>query len=88
MNFGKAFEIQDLGNHSALTMINLAILLAGEVNATPDPKRKDLYEIESVSTVYYIYVSPFTGTISLITARKKVSQRLPQSDDVVVAAQM
>jgi hypothetical protein len=88
MSFGEVFEIQDLGNHSALTVIKLAILLAGEVNAAPDPKRKDLYEIESASTVYYIYVSPFTYTISLIAAWKKVTHRLPQLDCGVVAAQV
>jgi hypothetical protein len=81
MNFGEVFEIQDLGNHPALMVINLGILLAGEVNVTPDPKRKDFYEIESVSTVYYIYVSPVTGTISLITTWKNVAQPVSQLDD-------
>jgi hypothetical protein len=66
MNFGEMFEIQDLGNHPALTVINLGILLAGEVNVTPDHKRKDFYEIESASTVYYIYISPVSQAISLI----------------------
>lgn len=87
MKFGELLDVEDLGNYSARTVINLVILLAGEVNATPDPKRKHLYEIESASTVYYIYVSPFTGKIYLIGAWKKSNHRLPLFDDAVVAAQ-
>ena len=86
MNFGEVFEIQDLGDHPALTVITLGILLAGEVDVTPDPERKDFYEIESASTVYYIYVSPVTGTISLIATWKDVTRPAPQFD-VAGAAQ-
>jgi len=78
INFGEKLEIQDLGNHPAATMINLAFLLSGEVNATPDPKRNDLYEIENGSTVYYVYKSPFSGTIFLIATWKKMRPLLPQ----------
>jgi hypothetical protein len=77
LNFGDMLEIQDLGNHPASTVINLGILLAGGVDAKPDLKRKDLYEVESVTTAYYIYVSPVTGAISLIASWKKVAQLDP-----------
>jgi hypothetical protein len=77
LNFGDRLEIQDLGNHPAWTVIKLGILLAGGVDARPDLKRKDLYEVESVATVYYIYVSPVTGTISLIATWKKVARLDP-----------
>jgi hypothetical protein len=63
MNFGEVFTIQDLGNHSAATVIGLGILLAGTVNVTPDPKRQHFYEIEDGRNVYYLYVSPVTGII-------------------------
>lgn len=63
MNFGEVLTIEDLGNHSAATVIELGILLAGTVNVTPDLKRKHFYEIEDERTVYYIHVSPATGTI-------------------------
>ncbi|MGH9494848.1 MAG: hypothetical protein ACRD3B_07620 [Candidatus Sulfotelmatobacter sp.] len=72
--------IEDLGNHSAVTMIRLGILLAGTVNVTPDSKRKGLYEVEGNSTVYYIYVSPITGMISLIATWKNVVRAAPQLD--------
>jgi hypothetical protein len=44
MNFGEVFEIEDLGNHPTATVVRLAILLAGTVNATLDPKREYFYE--------------------------------------------
>jgi hypothetical protein len=46
-------------------VIRLSIPLAGTVNATVDPKRKYFYEIDGGPTVYYIYVSPLSGKISL-----------------------
>jgi len=72
MKFGEVFEIEDLGNHPAETVIRLGILLAGTVNITPDPKRKDFYEIYGGSIVYYVYVSPLSGTISLLATWRNV----------------
>ena len=85
MNFGEVLDIKDLGKHSAVTVIRLGILLAGTVNVTPDPKRKNFYEVEGGSTVYYIYVSPVTGTISLIATWKNITQLMPQLDFVRAA---
>jgi hypothetical protein len=72
MNFGEVLEIEDLGNHSAATVIGLGILLARTVNATPDPKRKSFYEIDRGPTVYYIYLSPSSGTIFLLATWEKL----------------
>jgi hypothetical protein len=66
MNFGEVLTIEDLGNHSVATVIGLGILLAGTVNVMPDTKRKHFYEFEAGHTVYYIHVSPVTGTIFLL----------------------
>ena len=74
MSFGEVFEIEDLGNHLASTMICLGVLLAGTVNATPDPKRRCVYEIEGGSTVYYVYVSPSSGKISLLASWPKIGR--------------
>jgi hypothetical protein len=68
MNFGEVLNIQDLGNHSVATVIELGILLAGPIDVTPDPKRKHFYEVEDRRTVYYVYVSPVSGTIFLLAA--------------------
>lgn len=74
MTFGEVFEIEDLGNHPAGTVISLGILLAESLSVTPDPKRKCFYEIEGGSTVYYVYVSPFSGTISLLATWRNVAR--------------
>lgn len=66
MRFGDELQIKDQGNHAASTVISLGILLAGEPNLTPDPKRKGFYEVETDSTVYYIYISSATGTVFLL----------------------
>src|SRR6516162_7320571 len=65
MNFGDAVEIQDLRNHSGGTLMRLAFILAGTVCVRPT-KRKDFYEVEGGSEVYYIHVSPVTKIIYLL----------------------
>jgi hypothetical protein len=77
MNFGEVLEIEDLGNHPAVTVIRLGFLLAGSVNVTPDPKRKGFYDVESGSTVYYIHVSPISATIFLIATWKRAGRPVP-----------
>ena len=66
INSGGAFEIRDLGSHSAATVTTLALLLAGTVDVRRDPKRKNFYEVVDGSQVYYIHVSPVTGIIYLL----------------------
>ncbi len=78
MNFGEVLTIDDLGNHSAAAVIGLGILLAGPVNVTPDLRRKNFYEVEDGSTVYYIHVSPVRGTVFfLATWEKPAASRAP-----------
>jgi hypothetical protein len=45
---------------------SLRTLLESGARLLPDPKRNDFYEIEDQSTVYYIHISPVTGTILLL----------------------
>jgi len=78
MNFGEVLEIEDLGKHSAGTVIRLGIVLAGTVEVAPDPKRRNFYDVKNGSTTYYIYVSPFTATISLIAAWKNEAHEMPK----------
>jgi len=86
MNFGEVIEIEDLGKHSAATVVSLGILLAGTVNATPDPKRKHFYEIDGGrtscsgfgTTVYYVYLSPFSHKVFLIASWKNILPPMPQ----------
>jgi hypothetical protein len=89
INFGEVLDIKDLGNHAAASVIRLGILLAGTVNATPDPKRKSFYEVEAGCTVYYIHVSPVSGTIFLLASWRNVlppgtKERTTECDPVLV----
>jgi len=77
MNFGPVLEIEDLGNHHAATVIELGILLARDVDVLADPKRKGVYEVEGGSTVYYIYVSPVGGIISLLACWTNAVRDVP-----------
>ena len=80
MSFGPVIEIEDLGNHHPATVIELGILLAGSVDVMPDPKRKGFYEVEAGGTVYYIYLSPRSGTISLLATWANEIGSVPQLD--------
>ena len=66
LNLGEVLIIEDLGKHSAATVISLALHLAGAADVTADPKRKGFYEVDDGRTVYYIHVSPVTATIFLL----------------------
>jgi hypothetical protein len=85
MNFGEVFEIKDLGKHPAASVIRLGILLAGTVTATPDPKRKNFYEVEGGCPVYYIHVSPVIGTIFLLASWRNVFPPVPRLEIASVA---
>ena len=77
MSFGPVLEIEDLGDHYPATVIELGILLAGDVDVVADPKRKGVYEVEGGSTIYYIYVSPVSGIISLLACWTNVARDVP-----------
>lgn len=55
MYWGGNLQIEDLRGHGAEAVMTLRYLLASGAKITPDPKRTDFYEVESGSTVYYIY---------------------------------
>jgi hypothetical protein len=85
MNFGEVLDIKDLGKHGAAAVVRLGILLAGCVNAMPDPKRKNFYEVKGGGTVYYIYVSPVSGTIFLLASWINVLPPAPRLEIASVA---
>jgi hypothetical protein len=80
INFGQEVEIEDLGNHPAETLMKLQDGLIGGVTVTPDPKRTGFYEFESDSIVYYIHVSPVSGTIFLLATWRNVAASSPELD--------
>ena len=59
-------QIEDLRNHSPETVMTLRRVLSCGARVTPDPKRAGFYEVESRSTVYYIYAPTLNGKITLL----------------------
>ena len=47
--------IEDLRNHSAEQLDELSLLLEVGAPARPDPRRPGFYEVEGLSSVYYIF---------------------------------
>lgn len=78
INVGHEVRIEDLRNHPAETVMRLQSLLVGGVTVSPDPKRTGFYEFESESDVYYIHVSPVSGTIFLLATWPNVAASSPQ----------
>lgn len=71
MNFEHGPLIEDLRNHPTDMVKRLHNLLINGANVVSDPKRKGFYELEADSMVYYIYVSPVTGTIFFLATWEK-----------------
>jgi hypothetical protein len=74
------FVIADPRSHSEETLQRLQRLLASGAAGKPDPKRPDFHEVESGSEVFYLHVSPLTGTITLLaTWSKEEAPALPDA---------
>jgi hypothetical protein len=65
-NCRKEVAIEDLGHHSAEALHGLRACLASQSKLVGDPKRKNLFELQGCSSVYYIHVSPVSGKVSLL----------------------
>ncbi len=63
----------------------LRCLLAAGAKAYPDPRRKNFFDLENGSRMYYIHLSP-AGKVWLLATRQKDSQRLPTESSTVVTA--
>ncbi len=64
-------SIENLRNHPAAVVDQLRQLLAAGVQAHPDPRRKDFYELENGSRVFYIHISPVNGKVLLLATWSK-----------------
>jgi len=63
--------IDNLRNHSAETVEKLRDLLIAGSPARLDPRRKNFYELENCSKVYYIHLSPMNGKVILLAVWDK-----------------
>jgi hypothetical protein len=59
-------QIEDLRNHGLEAVMTLKRVLACGAKVSPDPKRAGFYEVESRSTVYYIYAPRLNGKVTLL----------------------
>ncbi|MHB8653246.1 MAG: hypothetical protein ACYDA9_05135 [Terriglobia bacterium] len=63
--------IDNLRNHSAETVGKLRDLLIAGAPARLDPRRKNFYELENCSKIYYIHLSPGNGKVMLLAVWDK-----------------
>jgi len=63
--------IDNLRNHSAETVDKLRGLLLAGAPASLDPRRKNFYELENCSKVYYIHLSPMNAKVMLLAVWDK-----------------
>ena len=65
--------IENLGKYPAESVENLRQLLAKGVPAKPDTHRKDFYELQNGTRVYWIHISPVNGHVVLLAIWQKPS---------------
>lgn len=58
LKFNKAPRIEDLRDHSAESIETLRTLLQAGAPARRDPRRRDFYEVDNCSRVFYIHITP------------------------------
>jgi len=58
--------IEDLRDHPPEVIVALRHVLATGAVVLRDAKRANCFEVESNSLVYYIYVSPASGNVTLL----------------------
>ena len=63
--------IDNLRNHPTEMVENLRALLKAGAPAHADPRRKNFYELENCSKVYYIHLSPANGKVMLLAVWDK-----------------
>lgn len=65
-------RIEDLRNHTAESIETLRTLLRVGAPARPDLRRRDFYEVDNSSRVFYIHITP-RGTVWLLAIWTKDS---------------
>ncbi len=64
-------KIEDIRRHPAELVEKLSALLVAGAKATADPRRKNFYELENCSRVFYIHISPHNGKVYLLATWEK-----------------
>ena len=80
-------EIEAPRDHGCEVLSKLRTALARGAYATPDPRRPGVYDVYDGGRVFFIYISPVTGNVTLIATWVEGSgERKMESGCVVVAA--
>lgn len=74
--------IDNLRNHPAEMVEKLRALLVTGAPAIPDPHRKNFYEVENCSKVYYIHLSPLNGKVMFLATWDKKDCEETISEDI------
>jgi hypothetical protein len=69
--------IKNLRNHAPETVEELRGLLNRGATASLDPHRNHFYELDGGSRVFYIFVSPSTGKVTLLAVWESPAARMP-----------
>lgn len=65
-NITEKLHIEDPRNHPPEIVNSLRQLITAGVSPTPDPKRAHFFEVQHETLVYYVYISPASGSVMLL----------------------
>jgi len=76
-------RIDNLRHYPSGTVEKLRNMLMAGALVTPDPHRKNFYDLDAEESIFYIHVSP-TGTVLLLACWRKTPahQGIPQESPV------
>jgi hypothetical protein len=66
LRINKRVSVDNLNDSPAWMVDQLQELLASGVEARPDPKRRDFYEVEKCGQVFFIHTRPLSGRVMLL----------------------
>ena len=79
--------IDNLRNYPSETVAKLLELLVAGAKAHPDPRRKNFYDVENGSRVFFIHITPNRKVLLLATWLKPAAQEVPAASPELVATQ-
>ena len=72
--------VDNVRNYPPETIKEVEQLLLAGVSASPDPKRKNFYDLESQERTFFIHISPINGRVVLVAVWLRQSCAVDQTD--------